>query len=48
MLACDTFASTGDIRSFTGSFNEESFSINAVNSNSKQISFVLPLFIESK
>jgi virginiamycin B lyase len=40
MLASCTFASTGDLGNSTGSFSEESFSINAADSNSKQISFV--------
>jgi hypothetical protein len=40
MLATCTFASTGDLGNSTGSFSEESFSIIAADSNSKQISFV--------
>ena len=40
MLASGAFASTGDLGNSTGSFSEESFSINAADSNSKQISFV--------
>jgi hypothetical protein len=40
MLASGAFASTGDLANSTGSFSEESFSINAADSNSKQISFV--------
>ena len=40
MLASGAFASTGHLGNSTGSFSEESFSINAADSNSKQISFV--------